>query len=83
MFMENDNKSNQGSQVGASFIANWVRNGLLWGGMMYIVMTFVFPYIEGNEIPVKRMLINIPVWLFAGVGYGYAMKRYYLWAQKR
>lgn len=81
--MENSKESNQGSKVGQSFIENWLRNGLLWGVMMYLVMTFVFPYLDGKEIPVKRMLINIPVWIVAGIGYGYAMKRYYLWAQKR
>ena len=33
-----------------------------------------FPLLAGNEITLKMILIGIPVWTVAGMGFGYLMK---------
>ena len=41
---------------------------------MYVFMTLVNPLIVGNEITLKMILIGIPIWTIAGLGFGYTMK---------
>ncbi len=44
---------------------------------MFVIMTFVWPAIEGDEISLKRILIGIPIWLIGGIGFGYSMRKNY------
>ncbi len=55
----------------------WIKIGLLWGLFMFVIMTFVWPAIEGDEISLKRILIGIPIWLIGGIGFGYSMRKNY------
>lgn len=52
----------------------WVRQGLFWGTLMYVFMTFIFPLIDREEITLRNALIGIPIWTVAGLGFGYTMK---------
>jgi len=52
----------------------WIREGLYWGLIMYIMMTFFFPLIDGSGITLKNILVGIPIWAVGGVGFGYSMK---------
>ncbi|MFA8433392.1 MAG: hypothetical protein ACEPOZ_02645 [Marinifilaceae bacterium] len=55
---------------------SWKATGLTWGVFMFLVMTFIFPFFEGEEITLDSVLIAIPFWTIAGFGFGYAMKIY-------
>ena len=52
----------------------WIRQGLYWGLLMWIMMAVIFPLIDGSGITVKTLLIGIPVWAVGGLGFGYTMK---------
>ncbi len=54
--------------------------GLIWGLFMYLVMTFIFPLIMQEEMTQKSMLIGIPIWLIAGLAFGFTMK---IWMNKK
>ena len=59
---------------------NWLKSGLFFGLFMYVMMTFIFPLIEQESINIKQILISIPLWLIAGLGWGYTMK---IWVNKK
>lgn len=52
----------------------WIRTGLVWGLMMFVMMTFIFPLIDGREITMVDILIGVPVWAIGGLLFGYSMK---------
>lgn len=58
----------------------WVKTGLIWAAYMFIIMTFVYPYIlplfgledeESEKHPVARLVINAVVFTIAGLFIGY------------
>ena len=53
---------------------NWLKYGLLWALFMYVTMTFLFPLIQHEPISTTIALIGIPIWILAGLGFGYTMK---------
>jgi len=53
----------------------WLHSGLIWGLFMCVFMVILFPLIEGENITQKKLLIGIPLWIVAGLLYGYTMKR--------
>ena len=53
---------------------SWLKLGFGWGGFMYLYMTLVNPLIDGDNITLKMILIGIPIWTIAGLGFGYTMK---------
>ncbi|WKD85788.1 hypothetical protein KCTC32516_01134 [Polaribacter huanghezhanensis] len=55
----------------------WMKVGLLWGLFMFVIMTFVWPAIVGDEISLKRILIAIPIWILGGIIFGYTMRKNY------
>lgn len=55
----------------------WIKVGLGWGGFMFVIMTFIWPLIDGEEITLKRVLIAIPIWTLAGIAFGYSMRKNY------
>jgi uncharacterized membrane protein len=54
---------------------NWVLHGLLWGGLMFLVMTFIFPLLVGKEINTNNIGYIIIIWALAGLAFGYLMRR--------
>lgn len=52
----------------------WIKLGLGWGAFMFVFMTLVFPLFSGDEISSTSILVGIPLWTLAGLGFGYAMK---------
>jgi len=52
----------------------WVRQGLSWGLFMYVFMTFLFPLIDGDGVTLRKVIIGIPIWIIAGLAFGYTMK---------
>lgn len=55
----------------------WIKMGLIWGGIMFVIMTFIFPFFTDDGIERKQILINVPVWIIAGLVFGYIMKAYF------
>jgi len=53
---------------------NWIKLGLLWGVIMFIIITFAFPLIKQEEITGVNILIGIPIWIISGLLFGYIMK---------
>lgn len=68
---ENLNLENAGNRLEGY---GWVKMGISWGFLMYIIMTFVFPWLSGDAIVMKKALIAIPIWIIAGLAFGYTMK---------
>lgn len=54
----------------------WIKTGLTWGGIMFIFMTFLFPLMVNESITWESILIAVPIWTVAGLGWGYFMKWY-------
>ena len=52
----------------------WVKHGLGFGLIMYIVMTLIYPLIINDPITLRRILLSIPLWTICGLLYGYIMK---------
>ena len=50
---------------------NWIKIGLFWGLFMYIFTVVLLPLILREEITTRKMLINIPIWVIAGLIFGY------------
>lgn len=55
----------------------WVRQGLYWGLSMYVIMTVLFPLMNGEGIILRKSLTGIPVWILGGLLFGYTMKLIY------
>ncbi|MDD3078811.1 MAG: hypothetical protein PHH37_06875 [Paludibacter sp.] len=53
---------------------SWLKIGFAWSGIMFILMTIINPLITGEEITLTMILIGIPIWTIAGLGFGYTMK---------
>lgn len=53
---------------------NWLKSGLLFGLFMFVSMVIIYPFVKGDEITRKSILIGIPLWLIGGLGWGYTMK---------
>ncbi|WP_428740753.1 hypothetical protein [Tenacibaculum sp.] len=51
----------------------WIKTGLSWGFMMFLVMTIFFPLYDGEEITLKRILVGALVWGVGGLFFGYTM----------
>jgi len=52
----------------------WIKEGLLFGILMFIIMQLILPYINGDDITQASLLIAVPVWLFAGIFYGLTIR---------
>ncbi len=53
---------------------NWLLLGLLWGAIMFVVMHLIPPLIDGKGYNQTILLINLPIWAFSGLAFGYTMK---------
>jgi len=53
----------------------WIKQGLMFGLFMFIIMTFLWPLIDGTEINLQKVFIGIPIWTIAGLAFGYFNKK--------
>lgn len=51
----------------------WWKQGLSWGAMMFIFMSF-FSYAEGEPLTTKRLIISAVTWTIGGLIFGLAMR---------
>lgn len=52
----------------------WIKTGLTWGTMMFLIMTVVFPYFIGQKITLRSILAGLIIWTIGGLVFGYTMK---------
>lgn len=52
----------------------WLKQGLKWGAIMFLIMSIGFPYLIGNEITWRGLGVGIIIWIIAGLLAGYALK---------
>lgn len=52
----------------------WIKTGLSWGAFMFLTMSIVFPFIGGQEITWKSLLLGLIIWTIGGLAFGYIMK---------
>ncbi|WP_272150092.1 hypothetical protein [Tenacibaculum aiptasiae] len=53
----------------------WMKTGLIWGGIMFIMMNFIFPFFTKEPITTKKVLISLPIWILAGILFGLSQKK--------
>lgn len=49
----------------------WVRSGLVWGGLLYVVTIIAFPLLDGERLTTQKILLGIPLWILAGLSIGF------------
>lgn len=55
---------------------HWIKTGMSWGALMFVIMSVLFPLIFGEEITLKTIAIGVVVWTIGGLGFGFFMKMY-------
>ena len=53
----------------------WVRSGLLWGGVLYIITMVLFPLIDGEKYKTLKLLLGVPLWIIVGLTMGYLFQK--------
>jgi len=53
----------------------WVRSGLVWGGILYVISMVVFPLIDHERFDLEKLLMGIPLWIVVGFTIGYLFER--------
>lgn len=53
----------------------WVRSGLVWGGMLYVIAMVIFPMIDHERFDWQKLLMGIPFWIAIGLIIGYLFER--------
>ncbi|WP_294821686.1 hypothetical protein [uncultured Flavobacterium sp.] len=49
----------------------WVRSGLIWGGLLYVITMILFPLIDHEKFDTVKLLLGIPLWIVVGLTIGY------------
>lgn len=50
---------------------SWVKFGLIWGVIMFIILNIIFPLFDGEALVIKKLLLFFPLWLIFGLIFGY------------
>lgn len=66
-------------QKGTQENAQWLKTGMSWGGMMYILSTFVNPIFTGEDVSTVLIILGIPLWTIGGVCFGYVLSKWNRW----
>ncbi|KGO92856.1 hypothetical protein [Flavobacterium subsaxonicum] len=49
----------------------WVRSGLVWAGLLYVITMVMFPLIDHERFDLAKILLGIPLWAVVGLIIGY------------
>ncbi len=54
-----------------------ILSGIIWGTLMYVLVTFIFPIvgIDDSPITLRKSLISVPIWLIGGLLFGFMMNK--------
>lgn len=55
----------------------WLKAGLIWGMVMFVIMTIIYPYFNNQEITTKSVLIGFVLWTIGGILFGRTLKSNY------
>ena len=53
----------------------WVRSGLVWGGILYIITMILFPLFDHERFTLTKILLGIPLWIITGLILGYLLRK--------
>lgn len=53
----------------------WVRSGLVWAGILYIITMVLFPLIDHERFDLEKLLLGLPLWAVVGLMIGYLFER--------
>jgi hypothetical protein len=53
----------------------WVRSGLVWGGILYVISMVIFPMIDHERFDLEKLLMGIPLWIVVGLTIGYLFEK--------
>jgi len=53
----------------------WVRSGLVWAGILYVITMGFFPLIDHESFNLEKLLLGIPVWAVVGLIIGYLFEK--------
>lgn len=53
----------------------WVKLGLLWAVILYVITILLFPIIDGEKFKTSKILLGIPLWIVTGLIIGYLFDR--------
>jgi hypothetical protein len=56
----------------------WILIGIFWALGMVMFVSLLYPIFMGQEITAKRILIDVVVYLFAGLIFGFVIYRFVL-----
>ncbi len=51
-----------------------MKSGLSWGLFMFVIMTIIWPLIDGEGINMKRIIVGLIIWTLGGLAFGWTMK---------
>jgi len=53
----------------------WVRSGLVWAGILYVITMGIFPMIDHERFDLEKLLLGLPVWALVGLIIGYLFEK--------
>jgi len=53
----------------------WVRSGLVWAGILYVITMVLFPLIDHERFNLEKLLLGIPLWALVGLIIGYLFEK--------
>lgn len=53
----------------------WVKEGIIWATIMFLLMIVVIPSIEGEKITLRSVVIGFLAWGIGGVIYGFTLSK--------
>lgn len=52
---------------------NWFKTGIFWGVFMFAAMSIIYPILNKQALVLKHVLIEILIWLAAGMVMSFSM----------
>ena len=49
----------------------WVRSGLVWAGILYVITMVLFPLFSHEHFNTEKLLMGLPLWAIVGFILGY------------
>jgi hypothetical protein len=53
----------------------WMRSGLVWAGILYVITMGIFPLIDHERFDIEKLLLGIPLWALTGLIIGYLIEK--------
>jgi len=53
----------------------WVRSGLVWAGILYVITMVIFPMIDHESFDLEKLLLGLPLWALIGLIIGYLFEK--------